>query len=345
MKGYFSQLARATGLSFAPGAISPERGLSSAPVPAAPRERVPALETLHVEEVTFTNSSPAAGAIDRQDVEAIDQPNMIQSPASFRAESYAASEQAIASDLSASPSPGRPFNDVPAEIFSEAGAIGRLRGPTQRASPIAEGSALSIDEVQISSSEPAATRQHGNSTQSLLLGSDWDLVRGVDHHGSESPEMVETIEIGQQSLNPAAAGISQPHERESAISDATARDPAVEKITFQDYLREVSVWIAAKPEIDDADLNRQQGLEARNKDGDRDLSLEHETNPAAPRVLPHMREPELQDLSLSIGTISIVIEEPNQQVAIPSPPQPVAPIVTQERGREPTSLSRFYLRG
>ena len=335
MKGYFSQLARATGLSFASGKISPERGLSPAPALSALRERVPTPEPLHVEEVTFTSSSPTTGAAHEEDM--------------------VAAGQATITDSLASSLPGsRRFNHESAETFSDAGGIGSSGGPTQRASPaVAESSAVSIDEVQISSSEPATTRRQGNSTQGSVLGSDRDLVRlavtpplAVEHHRNESPERVETIELGQESLSyQTAAGPPQPLERESEISGSPADDLAVGNAILQDYLREVSAWIAAKPETLDADLNRQQGLEARNEDSRRDFSLERETNPATPPLPPRMREPELQDLSLSIGTISIVIEEPNQQAAIPPSPQPVAPNVTQERGREPTSLSRYYLRG
>ena len=53
---------------------------------------------------------------------------------------------------------------------------------------------------------------------------------------------------------------------------------------------------------------------------------------------------EVQDLSLSIGTISIVIEEPAQTVpaAIPAPPR--ADGLPEPPASQPTRLSRYYLR-
>jgi hypothetical protein len=51
--------------------------------------------------------------------------------------------------------------------------------------------------------------------------------------------------------------------------------------------------------------------------------------------------PEQQDLTLSIGTIKIVVEEPRAQAAAPAPP---ATTETFERtNTAPADLSRYYI--
>jgi hypothetical protein len=117
------------------------------------------------------------------------------------------------------------------------------------------------------------------------------------------------------------------------------------------YLKEVKAWVSAPPQLDQRQLEWQrdaEGLPAPHgaeqslaTQGDA-FALERAVQPAALR--PTRPETlEAQDLNLSIGTISIVVEAPKQ----------IAPAVLQAPARvdgpreraasEPTRLSRYYL--
>jgi hypothetical protein len=72
--------------------------------------------------------------------------------------------------------------------------------------------------------------------------------------------------------------------------------------------------------------------------------LERGATAAAPVPRHDAEEPELQDLSLSIGTISIVIEEPRKEVQIQQAPPANPKRVLDRTTNESTDLSRYYLR-
>jgi hypothetical protein len=124
--------------------------------------------------------------------------------------------------------------------------------------------------------------------------------------------------------------------------DVTLAERSDREVVVRDYLKEVRAWVAATPETDESEFDRQPQSEPQRSD-DVVFALERETE-APPRTTPgELRAPEAQDLNLSIGTISIVIEEPQRSVVAPvvvPPPVAHAP----ETRSEPTRLSRYYLR-
>ncbi len=100
-------------------------------------------------------------------------------------------------------------------------------------------------------------------------------------------------------------------------------------------------WVAG-PESDQRELGREGDAERRPTEGREVVALEQQVEPTTTR--PGRPESlEVQDLNLSIGTISIVIEEPKQApVAIATRPKwDRSPEGTTS---EPTRLSRYYLR-
>jgi hypothetical protein len=114
-------------------------------------------------------------------------------------------------------------------------------------------------------------------------------------------------------------------------------DERVEReLIVHQYLQEVSAWVAGTPEGGEPEPERPSAAH-----GDA-LALEPPPGPGPPRA-GRPETPDVQDLTLSIGTISIVIEEP----ALPAPAQPPSPPrverSSEPRASEPTRLSRFYL--
>jgi hypothetical protein len=203
----------------------------------------------------------------------------------------------------------------------------------------------------------------------------------------ESIEMVESQFAAQ---GPRAQGrrAPRPEAKDSDQSQPTrVREPAdavrdehlEREMIVHSYLKEVRAWVAAPPELDQRELERQRDAE-RPPAGHRDVfALEPEVEPTAaprpgrPEALERQRvaerppaghsdvfalEPEteptaprsgrpealeVQDLNLSIGTISIVIEEPKQTAPAALPTSPRADRSPERPASEPTRLSRYYL--
>ena len=113
------------------------------------------------------------------------------------------------------------------------------------------------------------------------------------------------------------------------------------EVIVRNYLKEVRAWVAATPETDESLFDRQPQSEPQRSDDV--FALERETE-APPRTTPgELRAPEAQYLNLSIGTISIVIEEPQRSVVAPVVAPPTVAHAPETRS-EPTRLSRYYLR-
>lgn len=108
-------------------------------------------------------------------------------------------------------------------------------------------------------------------------------------------------------------------------------------------MKEVRAWVAATPTIDESASQQDDRAEALQERRDV-LAFEHETNAASFARNDRTEEPRVQDVSLSIGNISIVIEEPKKDVSIPAAAPPSVERSQERTGSEPTSLSRYYLR-
>lgn len=126
-----------------------------------------------------------------------------------------------------------------------------------------------------------------------------------------------------------------------SISESDAR--AFDRSEFSippDYLEGIREWLTAPPVKND------------------EISTDHHDNdPVALKPNERSRRPtieldpashdELQEFSLSIGSISIVVEEPARQPPPPTNTQPVehAPANAQPRARDAFALNRNYFRG
>jgi hypothetical protein len=191
---------------------------------------------------------------------------------------------------------------------------------------------VAIDRLQVVSRQMESPRREGLAPRNQALESE----KGG---APQSNEQVETIEnIFEGPFQQVASDLPEPIQQESFISIR----PANPEPTVHDYIREVSAWIAAQPETSDTETDTMYELETP-RDVRTLIGSERQKNKTASSVPARDSEPEFDDVSLSIGTISIVIEEPKPSV-MTSQPTAVAQPFAQEGGREPTSLSRYYLR-
>jgi hypothetical protein len=130
-------------------------------------------------------------------------------------------------------------------------------------------------------------------------------------------------------------------QREKLVTTLLGEAPEeTEQVTtMRDYLKEVLAWVAATPERDE----RQSSSVAVQPAIPERIEIQTKDESWSP-AQPAMAEPMVQDLNLSIGNISIVVEEPSQNVAAQ-----VVPPLRNERSSEPaasepTRLSRYYVR-
>ena len=315
MKGYFSQLARHTGLRFTSAAhpTSPASG-TPRPAPASP---------LHVDEVTFVPASPAVSAHATSD----EQTSSAAVPENAR----------IAETRHTTPNP-------------EPSQTTRLtESDTRRFFPEAFGHDVHESPLANDSNEGSGSLADAHTT----------LQRVTTEH--QSPSRQRNAERDLVSTKPADNNLQfervvtfatpdQDHQTKAeppppAANDLDPSDPLEREVLVRQYLREVRAWVAAPPTpIPDIPEN---ALPQESEAGE--WQPEHVTTFASDRALlnssPQPAQPDRLDVhetSLSIGSITVVIEDPkpNVMTIAPAPPAPVAQPQPQP---EPTSLSRYYL--
>ena len=329
MKGYFGQLARHTGLSFrnqtgVPGRVSTEPGVAAEAktnVPVAP---------IHVEEVVFTASS-------------------------------------LAVDTSAS----NTFvtTAVPEGKNHAASVVTPTEAPLQTISPVA-------DPQQQVSLDRAATSRHTVALPNSSLSQETTPHESQIHFVDSEPETAKpateqvffdarpldqsplTVDAEPQSLTEETITIESSAEElrqpQYETRDSSVRHHEVQSVEivksvesereprriFQDQLKEVIAWITSPPEA--VEQTTLEVIEAQHET-DTVVVREREQGRSAQRPT-NKNEPHINDFNLSIGTISIVVEEPKQDFPLPLTPVPTTHTSPQPVAPEPTRLSRYYLR-
>jgi hypothetical protein len=237
--------------------------------------------------------------------------------------------------------------------------IGETPRPSWEEAPVAFSGSASVAmtppeqsaQEQFSEGEPppAQTEERSDTEQqpagAEVLATPPELAALVESHVAErSP--VEDPPTAQ----PVAGDSGKPRPIGDKVPADAPRDERWERErNVHRYLREVRAWVAEPPEFPLPELERQldteprpgghgaEGITAGQSDV---LAFEPEVQPAAPRTgAPGMLE--VQDLNLSIGTISIVVEEPKQAPALPVPPRVDRSPERPASGL--TRLSRYYL--
>lgn len=354
MRGYFSQLARSTGIRIAPArthAVASPRAKGKATPP-------------HVEEVTFVEQPPVprnanGGAAEvktpsdrtrRESDAGRVRPELQRSAESASRDASALSADAAASQRDAELPRGESQVDSPALRSHEAvdehvqapGAAGTLRT-----------SARATDESPTPESvrrTPAARLEQTRAAE-IREGSRPESEEGImarpDAPGGRERVSKEVIWPEAQESARRVEETDAWDERESAEPAATIDDERAARAELvRRYLHEVRAWVAAspEPEPESEDVLPEWTGEAEEPSPRRRGSRAAEASVSLEP--PPARGPEVQDVSLSIGSISIVVEGPQQQVPVtpPQAPQPQAPAGAHEAPAAPVDLSRYYIR-
>lgn len=395
--GYFSQLARATGLTFEPG-----RGTVPRSVETTPSVRSP-LAPLHIEAVSFTTPSETPSSLEEthDNVAAVAPPGGVVAKAHKATalnlpadvSGRAASDEAIAHRKNERAPTGldasyeqvtkeihtRRTNsersaDEPRSLIADERLAGRQQtiefsegslNQTQDADAIgAAGTSSSIPfetsplpeteaRVRIRASEPGSAWRRTNSTAELSTANEQQVVEFSDESLPVAREFAPAslIEIVQQFegqfVTPETGAeteveLLRPINR-GAQSDPRPDDPREQEAIVRNYLKVVKAWVAEPPAIDERTTEQDDWEQALHKRRDV-VSFDAARGLASTPRSDRREEPEVQDVSLSIGNVSIVIEEPKKDAPAATTAAPSVERSYERPAREPASLSRYYLR-
>ena len=343
MTNYFSRLARTTGLH-----------IGAAPAPrAAPRhEATPAEPPPHVEELTFVDQepapSPAAAAPAARSVyegpppenepaqeesAAVRASALEESHAVARVEppagpSVFADERPEPGERAADSGPPAFFEESRVEFVSREEDVRATRPPAARERTVPPTAAPPAP-VEPSPSHTRSGQESSQPARSIeLITADYTR----EDAGREGLEPLEVSEVVRPPDVPAPAAGALP-----------AASPAAQADARRAYLREVVEWITGPADA------------ARELDGDSAAEPESspasvwttsQTTPAPARERTEAaHELEVQDFSLSIGSISIVVEGEPRQTPAPAPARRPEPEPSRPAPVETSRLRRHYIRG
>src|SRR5215216_5443731 len=331
MSGYFSQLARSTGLSIGRSRNGAMRGLPVAPVAAPARDTA-----LEVEEVVLvapqqTDSSSELKLSDRSAASIEIEQGVVSLHVSDDSTPRSEADSAIrATDFARTNSGPEPAVDhkAPQDSQSEQSNV--------NADPQFAGS-LKIATTPTFLLEPEIDSRGPH-----------DQLLPEPREASISIEPVERIELVTREVNNAVTQPPNLSERTdlvaldmnvSARSDSPAL-PLERARVARNQLKEVIAWVTANPNNLEEEPLPEILISSRSVSG-RDPADHSQLDSLSPQPA-RAHAPEIQDFSLSIGNISIVIDEPKQDApTLPTPP----PIIERppEIANRPTDLSRYYL--
>lgn len=194
---------------------------------------------------------------------------------------------------------------------------------------------ISVQEIAPAESIEHETVQNVPIEQPITLAADNTEIKH-DHIGAP----IEPVEVSVpfHSVPEQKVETETPHE----VSEVEITDPVEREVLVRQYLREVRAWVAASPMPDDHSVSETHVSWTDPQSESVAFTVARESILTAQ---PESREQiDVHDMNLSIGNISIVIEEPNRAAATVVAPPPSAPPPQPQTRHEPTSLSRYYLR-
>jgi len=309
MKGYFSQLARHTGLRFTNAAR---------PMSSAIGAQQPSPSPLHVEEVTFVPPPATVNTVSTTEPTSVTP--ALDKQETARAQTIQTSESTPSIQTGAVAS-------FPKELSTEI-HVSSLASDTGRGL----ASLSQHDDFQPLSTEHPSPFPERNVERDLISTrpADDDL----------QLERVAAFAAPEQDHQTSAEPPAQ------AVNDLNPSDPVEREVLVRQYLREVRAWVAAPPTpIADVDANEivEESPSTPAWEPESIATLTVDREPSVAKQTTQRDHIDVHETSLSIGSISVVIEDPKPNVTTIAP-TPIAPGAPKTQPQpEPTSLSRYYL--
>ncbi|HYY41736.1 MAG TPA: hypothetical protein VE775_03325 [Pyrinomonadaceae bacterium] len=335
MNGYLSRLAQQTGLSFP---AAPQRSTPASPPPAwSPAERTATPAPPHLDVVTFTDAQRTAPAEGFHE--------------------HAASAQA---DVRAT----APAENETAQLIDELTRQAVEAEQAGRGTPAPEIARRTITEAQLRTAFEREQLQRSNADEQQVGARDLHTRAGLDNraaHGAqrddppatraESTFAAERTHTPDASARDAARTSTEISARDERVDEAataralTTSDLGRGSAQLEDYLSEIRRWVTEPAR--DARAVEAQALEDARRSG-RDAAFERAAQSVGNArggseegVSPVA---EAQDFELSIGSISIVVEEPAGHVAAQTVQPERAATSRAERADVGSRLRRRYIR-
>lgn len=334
MKGYFFRLAQHTGLRLKPQSNAARPGGAIEPRPARAAEPRYAPTPLHREETVFVNAPPAENSAH---VSPPVEDRHAPLPLNSRAVETSPRENNFSTGT-AKASPARDSHRAGFERQENEG--GRKSQDTSDASRVE--ARLQTQDARVLIEQPAATHEtlHRQERAQTLSPSQSAAESAEERSSSTALEAQAERPVEAREL---LVRTEPEHFTETAaLLDAGVTDrELLQKVFF----REIHTWIAAPNES--VAETRPEPPPARLENPERVSLIEPDAAlaPTRPRAMEQERLEE-HDLSLSIGSISIVIEEPPAQAQPPAivQAQPRAESSRTHSTGEFSRLSRHYIR-
>ncbi|MCD4806468.1 MAG: hypothetical protein K8R13_02655, partial [Methanococcoides sp.] len=167
---------------------------------------------------------------------------------------------------------------------------------------------------------------------------DEELIKFSHVSNKKPPDKVQDFQIESVSSRENTMDAAVNEYNQKPIRHAQQPDDELNKILIKnEYLKQVRKWVTGSTpdteEIESLDENVIQGKK--------------ETESQFIHVISESKQkeaPDIQDFNLSIGTISLTIEEPQKEIQKKEPPQPAKVETRSSRESSSSRLSRHYIR-
>ena len=190
---------------------------------------------------------------------------------------------------------------------------------------------------QIRDSSPLIRKSEQEKTEQQKEP-DGEIIKFSHNHIKKPPDKVQDFQIESVSSRENTMDAAVNEYNQKPIRHAQQPDDELNKILIKnEYLKQVRKWVSGSTP-DTEEIESQEGGVIQGK---------KETESQFIHVISESKQkeaPDIQDFNLSIGTISLTIEEPQKEIQKKEPPQP-AKVETRSSSESSSSrLSRHYIR-
>ena len=190
---------------------------------------------------------------------------------------------------------------------------------------------------QIRDSSPLIRKSEQEKTEQQKEP-DGEIIKFSHNHIKKPPDKVQDFQIESVSSRENTMDAAVNEYNQKPIRHAQQPDDEINKIHIKnEYLKQVRKWVSGSTP-DTEEIESQEGRMIQGK---------KETESQFIHVIsePKQKEaPDIQDFNLSIGTISLTIEEPQKEIEKKEPQQPAKVETRPSRESSSSRLSRHYIR-
>lgn len=167
---------------------------------------------------------------------------------------------------------------------------------------------------------------------------DKEIIKFSNVNNKKSPDRVQDFQI-EGILNKEETIDADGNEYyQKPIRHAQQPDDELNKILIKnEYLKQVRKWVSGStPDTEEIESLDENVIQGKKEGSSQFIPVISESK--------QKETPDIQDFNLSIGTISLTIEEPQKEIQNKEPPQPAKVETRPSRESSSSRLSRHYIR-